>query len=586
MAQHEARVLPTGAQIGVYEIKEVISSGRAGILYRAWNEHLNTMVALKEYLPTDYAVRDEDGYSVKAKRVNDASVYEYGMEKFLEFAEILTDIQQKNVVGVHNVLQFNGTAYLAMDFEEGVLLSKLQASSPSFSDTELKKILMSLLNALQAVHDKGTVHGDVHPSNIIIKHDGEPVLVNFAAARLALAAHSKELLQELRSGFAPAELYHPDNLPGPSSDLYSLGATMYYCITRTDPGSILDRVEALNNKQPDPYQTALEKQSAGFSEGLLKAINWMLYPNAEERPQSAVDVLNVLGQDASESNIPEMQHKKIPVSQEDKVHETETRQAHTGLLTGSIIIIIALIAVGFWYLRQEQQTESLETIAEPEIDKPLIEPVDLKAKQSTEEISMAAAPEFTEQERKSTEQEGNAAVLEGTLEDKTSSSGQQTAISDDTESSEITGGESLPDDLAPSYPGEESITVLEEPQESEPVMQSEHQDYPVSLTNDQKEKINQYLTTAENNLTELNLTTPFDDNAYIQYQAVLAMDPDNIEANVGLQRIIEVYTWLIADAIEEQRFNRARIYLERAEAIQPDMPDLKRLRNELSSAEQ
>ena len=589
MAQHETQVLPTGAQIGVYEIKEVISSGRAGILYRAWNEHLNTMVALKEYLPIDYAERDEDGYSVKAKRINDASVYEYGKEKFLEFAEILTDIQQTNVVGVHNVLQFNGTAYLAMDFEEGVPLSKLQASSPSFSDAELTKILTSLLHALQAVHDKGTVHGDVHPSNIVIRHNGEPVLVNFAAARLALAAHSKGLLQELRSGFAPAELYHPDNLPGPSSDLYSLGATMYYCITRTDPGSILDRVEAFNNKQPDPYQTALEKQGAGFSEGLLKTINWMLHSNVEDRPQSAIEVLNVLGQDVNVSNIPEAGYKKMPVSQSDKVYEKDSKQASTGLLTTGIVAIVALFAVAFWYLRQEQPTETFETITKLETDKPAIEqPVDLTAEHATEEISLAAAPEFVDQESIMAEQED-------TLEDKTSSGGQATANSDVSDSSGIPGSKRLPDDLAPSQ-GEESIIVQQEQQEPEPelgpepgpepIRESEYLDSPVPVGNDQKEKINQYLAKAENNIAEFNLTTPLDDNAFIQYQAILAIDPDNIKANLGLQRIIKVYTWLISDAIEEQQFHRARIYLERAEAIQPNMPELQSLRNELDNAEQ
>lgn len=585
MVQLEVQVLPTGAQIGVYEIKEVISSGRAGVLYRAWNEHLNTMVALKEYLPSDYAVRDTDGHTVKAKRASDESVYKYGMEKFLEFAEILTDIQQTNVVGVHNVLQFNGTAYLAMDFEEGTLLSKLQATSPSFSENDLKAMLISLLKALQAVHAKDTVHGDIHPSNIIIRHNGEPVLVNFAAARLALAAHSQELLQELRSGFAPAELYHPENVPGPSSDLYSLGATMYYCITRTDPGSILDRVEALNSNQPDPYQIALEGQGTGFSEGLLKAISWMLHPNAEDRPQSAIDVLNILGQDVDISSIPDMNYKKTPGIDEGKLDEQETDSTHKGLLTTTAIVIIALVAVGFWILRQDKpETDSTEVIANMEIDKPVsaqIESVDVVSAEPAEEISMAAAPEIIEQE--------SGEVKQGLAENNipsTADAVEAIELSESIESGSSTTIIDNPPDKLTIASEQESIVVQERTLEPEPLEEPEQQPVPVSTSEDKKEKIKQYLSTAENHLAELNLTTPVDDNAYMQYQAVLAMEPDNIEANVGLQRIIKLYTFLIEGAIKEQQYYRARIYLDRAETINSDMSDLQRLRKELADAEQ
>ena len=200
MTKLKIQALPLGAKIGVYEIKEVISSDWSGNLYRAWNEHLNAIVVLKEYLPSDYAV--------KAKFSKETSGYEYGIKKFIELAESLEEIHQNNVVKVHNILYFNKTSYLVMEFVKGGRLSEIQKTFHSFADVETEQILKSLLNALQAVHGENIIHGAITPSNIFIKENGDPVLVNFASADIALSDQIKKTQETGFLGFNYANNYY------------------------------------------------------------------------------------------------------------------------------------------------------------------------------------------------------------------------------------------------------------------------------------------------------------------------------------------------------------------------------------------
>jgi serine/threonine protein kinase len=225
------QILPEGTQLGVYEIKEASQIDTFDITYRAWNHHLKGWAEIQEYFPHDFAIRANDGLSVKSKSPNDKENFEYGLKAFLDQAEILTQIEHPNIVTAENILQFNGTAYLIMDYQEGVPLSTLVRSPASFAETELKFILVSILNALQKVHEYKIVHGGIQPATIILGENGEPLLTDFAVARLAIAAHTAKLAGELAAGYAPPELYEHANESGPATDFYALGATMYYCIT-------------------------------------------------------------------------------------------------------------------------------------------------------------------------------------------------------------------------------------------------------------------------------------------------------------------------------------------------------------------
>lgn len=535
------QALPSGTQIGVYEIKDVLSSDWSGILYRAWNQHLNTIVTLKEYLPSNCAVREEDGVTVKINSSKDASVFEYGMEKFQEFAELLGDIQQPSVVSVHNVVQFNGTAYLAMDFVKGTLLSKKQDSSHCYTASESKQIFRLLLNGLIAVHDKNIIHGNINPSNIVIKENREPVLVNFASADIDFSDYCKQTLQTFSSGFTHTKNYHSDGLSSINSDLYSLGASMFFCLTNREPANFFDRQEAFNNNDTDPCQTVLEQVEPRLDEGLSEAILSMLSLNPELRSQSAQVILTKLDQESDKSN-----RKK------EKVLKLNAENSWPDFLLPGLTGFVALIVAGlFWFIVQQRpEPSNLISDAGESIQQPQPVAVVIDEESADSFVNEKLFEEFD--------------VTVGYAEEANEKTSQIQIIAANHQTSI------------------ESLVMNKEKQKSE-----ESQDNLIIDNSElqevaeQKKRINQFLLAAKKNVDSFNLTTPPDNNAYDQYQAVLDIDQNNIQAIEGLQQIFNIYTQFVESSISKGDFINARVYIKRAKAIQPDAPELLLLRKKL-----
>ena len=534
MTRLNVPALPSGAQIGVYEIKDVISSDWSSVLYRAWNEHLNTMVALKEYFPSDYAEREENGTTVKAKSNKDVSVYAYGMEKFLELAELLVDIQQTSIVSIHNVLQFNGTAYMAMDLVKGSPLSELQDSSHSNNTKESKQIFKSLLDGLQAVHDKNIIHGNINPSNILIKENGEPILVNFASASIALSDHCKRIQQTFTSGFTYSKTYHPDDLSSFRSDLYSLGASMFFHLTGNDPATFIDREETFNGNDPDPCLVALEQVVPLLDKSLSKAALSMLNLNPEYRPQSAVEILTKLNQESEEHN-----------SQKEKILKFNTEKSRADLLLPRLAGFVALITAGtFWFFIQQTPENNVLANDESQIlQQPIVIVKEDTIEELVEKLDSAIPPpiEF--------------------IKDENKKAGQIEVI--------VNNSHSLVETIENRIEGQ----LSEESPENLIIDNSE-----IQLATEKKEKINHFLLAANKNMDLFNLTTPPDNNAYDQYQTVLSIDQNNTQAIDGLQRIFNIYTEFVEKSLTKGDFNSALVYIKRAKAIQPDAPELLLLR--------
>ncbi len=546
MAKLTSPTLPTGTLIAVYEIKDVINIEWSSILYHAWNEHLNTMVILKEYFPNDYAVRDIDGKNVIAKANTDESIFKYGMEKFLELAEQLEDIQHPNIISVHNVLQFNGTAYLAMDFVHGTPLSKIhEGASHSFSDEKSKQTLHLLLNGLQTLHNKNSVHGDINPSNIILSMSGEPVLVNFAGASIALSDYIQQHNSQEEAN------PHQEDLSSSSSDLYDLGASLFFCVTGQDPVPLIERQTALNKNQPDPCQTALDHKKTESNESLLKTIRWMLNIDPQQRPQSAQEVLTEMDQGNIESN-----NQKGAINSSD--------QPLTALILAGLAACLALIAGSVWFFTQQPSPEKT-IIASNSIEQEVI----AKDKQTKNNAAkyLSEEPETTtalaEFEKPNTKKIN--------LPDSTTSALKSNDLITQKEKEKIpsTKLEVSKENSAPLQPPEHSTEIAADHQEN------------IELTIEQKEKIILHLAAAKKNVEHLNFTTPTDNNAYDQYQAVLSINKENTEAIEGLQQIFNIYIGYIEKAIKNGNFATAATYIRRAESIQANTPEIQYLREKL-----
>lgn len=253
--------------------------GGFGITYLGWDINLATLVAVKEYLPRDYAGRDSDHATVMAHSREDANLFRFGLEQFLQEARTLAQFDHPNVVRVRSFFEQHGTAYLVMDYLQGVNLSEYMiAQGGHLREQQAAEIMMPIVGGLQEVHAKGFLHRDIKPQNIYVTTSGRPILLDFGAARQAMGERSRSLSVLLTPGFSPYEQYHRRGEQGPWTDIYALAATYYYVLAGQAPPDAPERV-AIDELIP------LATLVPGISPSVNSAIMQALALESSERPQ-------------------------------------------------------------------------------------------------------------------------------------------------------------------------------------------------------------------------------------------------------------------------------------------------------------
>lgn len=280
--------LPSGYQLSEYRIESVLGEGTFGVTYLALDTRAGINVALKEYLPVDCAARALD-QTVFARTKADAELFNWGLRRFADEARMLFALQHSGIVRLLNYFETHGTGYMVMDWAQGAPLDKWADTRRPLSQRDILLIGEGVLEGLQVIHDSGFLHRDLKPANILIRNDGRPVLLDFGSAREV----SNERLTSLVSpGYAPLEQYTELGKQGPWTDLYAVGGVMYWMVTGKRP------IEAAARVRKDimtPASAYLNTDPAySYDEAFLKAIDWALMPNVQERPQTAIDLLNAL----------------------------------------------------------------------------------------------------------------------------------------------------------------------------------------------------------------------------------------------------------------------------------------------------
>ena len=298
MTDTHHQALPLQTRIAEFELVEVLGAGGFGITYKAIDHQFQREVAIKEYLPSDLAVRAQDRSTVVARSGNHEDNYQYGLKCFLDEARTLARFKHHNIVRVLRFLETNGTAYLVMAYEEGQTLTEyLVKHGPVLEQSRLQSIFVAVMDGLMAVHAQNFLHRDIKPGNIYIRSGGSPMLIDFGASRQALSEHSRTLTSVLTAGYAPIEQYSSKGRQGPWTDIYALGATMYRCVTGNAPPEASERMGAVGEDEPDPYLPALQVAPQGrYHPTILKLIDWMMKLRPHERPMTVEEVQAVFKQ--------------------------------------------------------------------------------------------------------------------------------------------------------------------------------------------------------------------------------------------------------------------------------------------------
>jgi serine/threonine protein kinase len=224
-----------------YLIGRALGHGGFGITYLAWDIGLEIRLAVKEFMPAGVAGRTD---RIKAMPLADTAKeeYEWGLERFLEEARVLKKSHHPNIVAIDTVFRDNGTAYLVMEYLDGVNFAEfLRRRGGTIPFAEALEVMSPVMDALSAVHALDIVHRDVSPENIFIPKMGKIKLIDFGAARNALSHKSRNLSAILKGGYAPEEQYRASGKQGPWTDVYAAAATLYRAITGKVPVPALDR---------------------------------------------------------------------------------------------------------------------------------------------------------------------------------------------------------------------------------------------------------------------------------------------------------------------------------------------------------
>lgn len=273
--------LPPDTRLRQYRILSTLGSGGFGITYLAEDEKLKKLFAIKEYFPEEFAVRSGGAVKARSDKVDD---FIWGKERFMDEARTLARFSHPNIVGVAQIFEANRTAYMVLEYQDGLNFGKwLAAKGEPPTQAELDAIIGPIMDALETIHRNDVLHRDIAPDNLYIRNNGRPVLLDFGSAREAIAGRTKTL-SVVKSGYSPAEQYvSRGSNQGPWTDIYSFAATLYRAVTGERPEESTDRMLADNDRP------AVQGAKGSYRSSFLEAIDWGLQVRPEKRPQTVAE---------------------------------------------------------------------------------------------------------------------------------------------------------------------------------------------------------------------------------------------------------------------------------------------------------
>ncbi|WP_038796413.1 serine/threonine protein kinase, partial [Burkholderia mallei] len=289
-AEFAVRPLPLGHRLGELQLDEVLGVGGFGIVYRAFDRTLRRAVAIKEYMPSMLATRGGD-YTVSLRSVRFAQAFDAGRSAFLNEARLLAQFDHPGLVKVLHFWESHGTAYMVMPFYEGRTLKQLLDGGAQIGETQLRHIVAALLDTL---HRAQCFHRDIALDNILIRPDGNPILLDFGAARKRIGDLVDDSAMMIKPGYAPIEQYTDDPAfsQGPWTDLYALGAVMHAMVTgELPPAAVVRSIQDTYRPLAARELTAREPYSPAF----LAAIDHALQLKIADRPESVAEFAAELG---------------------------------------------------------------------------------------------------------------------------------------------------------------------------------------------------------------------------------------------------------------------------------------------------
>lgn len=336
-------------QAGKYEILKVLGQGGFGITYLARHTLLGTLFAIKEFFPQDYCDRDDTTSHITVNTRNNSELIDKLRSRFLAEAQNLAKLKHPGILQIHDVFEENATAYYVMDFIEGETLDALVERLGPLPENQAVNYIIKVAETLDFIHQRKMMHFDIKPANIMLRaSDGLPVLIDFGLSKqFNDQGHANStLLLGVSHGFSAIEQYFQTGIAGfsPQTDVYALGATLYYLLTSRIPPEA-PRLSGSEIEVP-----------LNISPRVASAVKKAMESNINKRCQSASDFIKSLSSDSFnrlppnpvridvESDI-DSEPVELPVYPENESKGKSTAMIVVG------VAISAIIAVGIiWWI--------------------------------------------------------------------------------------------------------------------------------------------------------------------------------------------------------------------------------------------
>lgn len=620
--------LPNGSMLLWYKIEDILGQGGFGITYLAHDTNLDHKVAIKEFFPFDIAERASD----QTISHSSPDVYEWGLSHFISEARTLAKCDHPNIVSVNTVFESNNTAYIVMEYIHGQSLKGAIKSHWHPGEAELKDLMFALMDGLSQVHERGFIHRDIKPDNILLRQNRNPVLVDFGSARQS----STEMTSLVSRGYTPFEQYcdSGDNKQGPWTDIYSLGATTYTVITGKCPVDSVTRTGSLVKGAMDPLTPISQLGIKEYSATFLNAIDAALAVKPTDRPQtmekwkalfsepatqeieSADYAPTVVITDKKRADLEKQALKRNPdpstqaVNRRSRpddqvVNEKPVSHRHDSIEKapedrgkkagfpiaskkwlsvgiGCLLIGVVAVVVNNGMLGRQNAEPSLDGTQAISNGQETIRNLLAAADQDLKVLPFNIADGRRAKKRFDD-------VLALAPNDSAATQGlarlfdRYVIIANEAVTSKtFVRAEDFLKDAESIFPGSAEVSQIRERLNS-----VKNQDTTVSnAVGAKSDPIPGLLTKAEDDIRAQRLVTPPENNALYRYKRVLDLDPGNESAKRGVTRIVNRYVGFADTAISEKQFDKARSYLKDAESGLPQADAiLKQAHQRVSNAE-
>jgi len=355
-------LLPHGTILrGQYSVGKVLGkSGGFGTTYLGYHQTLQIKVAIKEYLPSELVYRNRDGLTITVNHPQEAENLRNGINQFLNEARLLVKFNHPNIARVIDFFEENGTAYLVMDYCQGLNLAEyMEQQGGILSEQAVKNLMMPILEGLQELHNRGVLHRDIKPQNIYITFDERPILLDFGSAKQTVGEHSRSLALMATPGFAAYEQYQIQGKQGPWTDIYSCAATIYYMLSGTIPADAIGRMAQdtylfpleLENKISPEMRNAIVRGMALLPENRVQNVQELeqLLLNQTIKLERNLENTQIIPNDVIDVSF---DNDLIDIPGNKKRAVKPFYKSTKSIIVALLIMMAAAAASGYWYYQQ------------------------------------------------------------------------------------------------------------------------------------------------------------------------------------------------------------------------------------------